>query len=477
MQDWVRRRVENLRFLDDRTIAHEVELHIDLRYVDPRIVPHAPNTDRVLLPLMVLERSKHTAIDVYDSSGAVVGRLNRDEERKLVADGIACRCIGLGDPRIAIVRDHIFDYLNAPPIETDVNGPRLLRWLRDVLMGLVRLIDIAAGRDGGAPPAVNARTLLIRDLREAGASVSEIADALPLIDNFRDRHLLLADLPYQAEHGSFVVRLQYVEGVPVRELSFVRTSKRLIAGTLSWSARVPVRAVKHAAGFHMNVYAPPGFKVVDSSLLVRGRSAAGGPERLDWYFDNDRLPTASHVFVRPDDVPTEATVDLYVSLYSNRTGFFLESWLLSVAVAFLFIGFSMNLSAKGFALQSSSKGPAAFDPNFAATLLLLFPALAVTIISQRDEHRLSSRTFAQARFLLFALALGSVGSSLPFAMQLAPRLATWVWFASASICWTVAVRFTLGGFLHLWRLSGVRSTVLRAKRQIENAAASALVSP
>jgi hypothetical protein len=482
LEQWVRRRVENVNFHDDRAIQHEVELHVDLRYVDPRIHTCAPKTDVLLLPLMTLKREGHTAIDIFDSDGSRIGRVNRAEERKLVADGIACRMVGHESSTLPDVRLAVFEYINEPLSPTLRRASKLRVWLSDALRAAAQHLDGSTARHNTGVPA--SRDQLIARLANLGVADHMIIEKLRDVDFYHANHLLVGEVPYRCGSGSQVVTMRYRSSVPPKPRTIKTIARRLCGGTLSVSAAIPLNAVAAAASFHVNVFAPVGFKVVDG-LVARCPSGHADPESAmrkgilrnrpkdlqrngcQLVLDDDRLPYACHVYV-PNGSASEDLPDatMYVSLYTNRTGFFLESWLVSVSVAALLLVYNLKAHQNGLPFQHEGVLDAPFDANFASAVLLLFPAISVAVITQRDEHRMAARTLALARSFLFLLALGGVVSALPFAVNFGPHLGlNLLLFGTVTSCF-VAVRFTTGGLLHLWRVSNTRAQIMHTRRTV-----------
>ncbi len=99
---WIRRRVDNFYFIDDRTVRSEIELHVDLTaYVDSVFTKpdvdldlgagaNAPVTRRQVIPvpLLELERSAHTAFKVTDAGDTSVAFAARPEERSFICQGL-----------------------------------------------------------------------------------------------------------------------------------------------------------------------------------------------------------------------------------------------------------------------------------------------------------------------------------------------------------------------------------------------------
>lgn len=467
-----------MRFADDRSLVQSIDLHIDLRYIDDHLIPHSfgsgPDHDSgLLLPLMRLDRHRHTAIEVLDGTGAQIARLNRDEERRLIADGITHQTLGADHPDFPEIHRAIHAYIDsaAPVTERPPNSPivarflQLVRWLVRSLTALLPVHDSESPSSDRKP--LTPREAIVARLAELDVSSDKLIRLLEDLDEYRAVHLLIADVPVQHSLPTgFVMTLRYTASVPIKKRSPVLILRRLIAGSLSWGTEIPIRAVGSSGSRHINVWAPRGFKVIDSGLVARRE--IGHLHWNTWHFDDDRLPIAAHVVVTSKDFRYATEPKFCVNFYSNKSGFFLESWLLSVAVALGILAFTIHLQYTEFDTSAKSTS-SIIDSNFAATLLLLFPAIAVTIGGQRDEHRLASRTFALTRFFLFSMGIASAMCSLPFVFEMEASDARPVWYTGAWICFLVAIRLTVGGVNHLWRLSRTSDRWRNLRRKIERA--------
>jgi hypothetical protein len=465
---WIRRRNEVVTLQDERVAIHEIDFHLDLRFVEPWVLTLAPGTDQVVLPLLRLSRRRHARFEIFDGSGAVLPLPNRSEERRLVADGIACAAATKNSEGFVEIRDAIFRYIAAPP---PIEATHPVGWLRRRLHRWWLWFGRLIGESEPSPDLTSERDRFYRELNGLGLTTDGIEQIAPLLDQYRVEHWLLAEVPIktvavagsrsEVPPGGQVVKVRFVEPVLPKKYGAWRLIRRIVAGSLSTGMQFEISSATHCDSLHVYVQSPRGFRVVDAGVACTWQDRDSRDHlRNRWIPDDDSSPSAAHFFLDSDAFPFDTRVIAATSFYSYRTGFFLESWFLTLATALLFLGFTRHLQQSGFELGHA----VAFDPNFASTLLLLFPALAVTIVTQRDDHRLCSRTFALPRFLLFGIAVASVGASLPFAMQLPKDGARVAWFASSIVVWVITLRFTLSAVVHLWRVSKVRTAWQRLQR-------------
>jgi hypothetical protein len=174
---------------------------------------------------------------------------------------------------------------------------------------------------------------------------------------------------------------------------------------------------------------------------------------------------AGHTVASADQNSSRATSALHVNLYSNKTGFFFESLFISIFTSALLIIFSLSFEAHGFMLMSGEIIP--LNGDFVAGLVLLFPALAVTIIIQRDSHRLESRTFAVQRLFVLVVAISSAAASLPITLGVSEDDARRYWYTAAITCWILTARIVLSSLIHSWRISHARHRISMKWRSIQ----------
>lgn len=286
---WVRRRVENLTFLDDRTILREVLLHL---YLPPDRFPQASTSgDSVPIPLLRLLRGAHTAFTVTDQSNCLLPFANHEEERHLIVDGLMDRyrlILADSDAGRDWIKDSIKDY----------QKPITHSWLYRVLRPI-------AGEVFELEPSNSERSVAERGSSLfPHVSADQLAQLVAEVNGWVSSHLLIALVPHSFLVQPFVLRISYLESIPQRAISLrhprtlLRATTRLVGGTLSWNTRVPMEGLTRASSFHINAFAPPGFRVIDAGLRYTGPPPGDDPL---WVLDDDRLPSTGHVVWRRSD--------------------------------------------------------------------------------------------------------------------------------------------------------------------------------
>jgi hypothetical protein len=467
---WIRRRVENIRFVDDRTVHYEVVLHIDLP-VFSKDLPALDRLSGIPVPLLRLSRDRHTSFQVRSSDGGLLTHVNAETERLLVAEGIVDRYRAELGPLVEQMRSALASALvGGLPPEDESEAPgwarssRFRSWIR----GTFGLEEPELSPDIEAP-----YQLLIAEF--APKPDNDLPDwAMALLadwDEWSNQYSLVVLMPVEDCEKPQVVRIRYLAAVPVRSAKFglraiFRSLRQAIGGSLSWGTQIHMPGVAYAHSFHVNSYAPDGFRVVDASLRFSGRT----DKKVLWRFDDDRLPMAGHVFTRgyPEGY---SKADFFTSLYLNKTGFYFETLLSSLLVASILVAFTFRLIDTDFIITGM------FGSDFASALLLFVPVVGVAAITQRDVTRIASRTLAFPRFLQFVMLAAVLACAAPFSLGLSPKLTRSIWWPAAVTAWVVTGRVVIASLVHACRLLPIRERMVRSRRWLEQVRSQVLADP
>jgi hypothetical protein len=451
---WIRRRVDRVVVLDERTLTREVTLYCDLSRVPPADRPFK-DSQTLILPIDRLPRREHVVTTAQVFGTGELMRPTRDRERALVTQGL---------------REHWSDVLQESTLDL------IEETIRTPLLQL-RFFARRKMRKSGAYDSVEDRAFKCAEHAdrhsERPLSAAQRRSLLSDVVRWQKDYLLLIELPIRLlDNDRVVVVVTMVEPIPgVRVFEsgafhfrrFLLLFRKAIGGSLSWAVKIAARrTIGVAESSHVNVEAPEGFRAVEGRLRVKYRvpgkhgSKKNGVEKgLVNYRDDDRLPGTAHVFVET----TPFRVDeawFIVSFYSYKTGFFTESlvasWVL-FAVQWIFYD---RVAQHGFVSAATTAG---FDSALSAALILLLPAAVVTLISQRDSHRIASKCFAVVRFLLAMSAISSVAAASMLALQVSPAVGRWGWRVTLWVSGVVAIRLTVGAMVHIWRTSRIRGWI------------------
>jgi len=454
-QQWLKRRVEQLHLINDRTVQRRVTFEVDLGGLPQARLP-IDNRGVYFLPLTRLDRQSNTSCEVVAEGFRELHRATLAAERRLVCDGLTSRWAeaGFGEGTIKLIEQAVLE----PP----ARGRALLGGQQAPATILADLVNTAReDTQHSRPPSSEVILSLLRD-----------------VERWQRRHLLIAEVPAEAfQNGQAVLVLTYQDAVSEQPLvssildfrfrRYFGLIRKVLAGSMSSSLRIPVPGVGDSESAHVTLTAPPGFRAVDAALRVVDAQS----EVALWFRDDNRLPASAHVtFHSRGRLIRDA--QFLVSFYSYKTGFFIESLISSIVLWILLQITYDRLAHLRFDLPRFN---ATANPLSGVILVLLLPALIVVLITQRDQHRLASRCFAIPRLLLVISSLGSIAAATSLTLQVSPGTARDVWRVAVIVAAAVAIRTTLSALVHLWRLSLIRNTLVARTRAYRDALANAYV--
>ncbi len=490
---WIRRRIERIKVIDERTIERESTLILDLGQIPVEALPYRTKSHTLVLPVDRLERSTHmvTNIRVVGGNGTTVPTHN--QERDVIVEGLKTKWMEVVPQSTLGMMEGL--------LRRQPDGLPLLARIFAVVYAMThteqhQLADgdqpveqeaLADGDEtaGGDEPAERQSFLQTwRQLsRSDGDRIEECIDDAqrnPLngrklsktqvgqllgdLRRWQKSYLLLLELPAEClrDHRVTVTfrKSETIPGLtifgrrPIR--SAIALFRKLVGGTLSSALQFSVRrAVGTAESTHILVTAPDGFRAVDGRLRVVYRPSADLEPVIVNYRDNHRLPSVAHVHVDTEGVPVESA-SFIVSFYAYKTGFFVESLIASWVLWGIVQVFYDRVSHVGF-----DYGKAGLSAPLSAAIILLLPAAVVTLITQRDSHRVASKCFAIPRFLLASDAIATTGAASMLALGASHNVSRWGWFAALLTTQVVAARLTLGALVHEYRVSRGRSWIYR----------------
>ena len=410
-QSWIGRRVEHVELIDDRTIQQITELHIDLREKGWAVDDSQNST--VLLPVMRLSRDSHVTVSVMNATGELLPRPSRRKEREVVAAGILD---GL-DVGLDLLEEFI-NYIDSPLTSSNSEENQIAR-------------------------EAKAYKLLLEVATRTKADRRKLFDIRARMDDFSVDRLVLAEFPASVLQMPSVTRLQQTRSLPVRSLR--AKFYRAFLGTLSMGAWIEAPGAMTAKSFHIIARAPAGFRIEDMKLEVT--HGVEGEQKPLCSYDDDHQLSIGHTCISVPEGLVAPSARCRIHFYSNKTGFFFESLLIAILTSILLAVFTTHLRNNGFEFAEPI-----VDADFAASLVLLFPVLAITIVTQRDAHRLASMAFAAQRLFVAAIAVAAAAASIPIALILDPGRATLWWYGSAAICWLATTRVIFVSTIHAWRI-------------------------
>ena len=493
---WIRRRVEHIRVVNERSMENEITFFIDVSNIDKEYLP-ITDDGMLILPLNRVSKRHHLVAKIEEEGSGELMRPTQRIERQLVVAGLARKW----DKAKAATNWNDVLVLLAEQPEEDVFLVRHLNSDRTPLERLYRLLyPIALKHDE-----------------------SSWAEMISDFRRWQENYLLLVEIPRShLLDGRIVLKVTYADHIPrahivgrsgVNLAHFRALVRKAIAGSMSIGFIIPARAgTGTAESTHYLLDAPSGFKVIDArvhidyevetetvgkimkrisnwamkkeekvrnvddvrdtlpSWIARIAATRGNLYRaiISWSAgsnlrsmvrrDDDRLPESGHVYV-PSSPLRVKDARFVVNLYAYRSGFFAESLLASWMLFAITVTFYFHFRALDFSLSSTN-----IDSSVAGALILLLPAAVVTMVTQRDSHRVASRCFALPRLLLVTSAAASVSGALLIALQIQGHRSMEAWSALYWITLIIAIRLTLGGLVHLVRVSRTREWLLRNVR-------------
>ena len=180
--------------------------------------------------------------------------------------------------------------------------------------------------------------------------------------------------------------------------------------------------------------------------------------------DDDNVPETAHVYV--GELPLMVRdASFIVNLYAYRSGIIvqslLSSWLMCGVITVYFIrilGNSFSI-AKSFSSGSTS---------FAAAIIPVLLAAAVTVVTQHDSSRFASKCLAIPRVLLAVSATCCLAVAVLFALDDLGFWADFAWWSIELLVGLVAIRLTTGVIVHSFRVSKWRDRIFKTSRYLRD---------
>jgi hypothetical protein len=401
---WVVRRVENARFIDDCTVRRYVS--IDYEAPSDAVLLRRPTGEEVrVLPLAILRRKSLVNFDFRDPDGAALPLLGLRQNQALTL--ASARAWAQGAPvdgwELRSLPDEVGDFLD------------------DVIAGDQAEMRAAYARLGAAPAP--------SELHTFGAdAVLQVA-----IDRFADSFIL-----YHLHCGRLaerrVVKFSYDEpftlrhyrpsyrrgpdGMPVdrgestKLKPYSATSLKAALGFAPTVIEFPVPAAELTASFHFQIAAPPEVSIAGAALLAGRPGAPGredpdatGPAVTEPVAEVDRPPMKTRRRPRPSfdrigggypivdlhlvDVPYGSRSHAQVTVEPRTDGWFASavfaSWVASLVLLLAWL-----------------VRPAG---DVGSALLMSFVAGLVAILARPNPHRLVARLLSKVRLLAMSVAL------------------------------------------------------------------------
>lgn len=391
---WVHRRVEQIEFLDDRSVRRKVSVDIELPSNEPEREVAGKPMD--LVPLALLRKEPLVGFDLRDENGGTVPLLTRQQNAFVSWSLLAA----VGE---AAARNAGFSL----PLPLDV--------LSDLRLLTSERADKAerALKTFKKPRRQDSRPLrkaLMRD--EVFSSFAEA-----LADNF----LLLVLLEHQPS-GRRVLKFSYVEPLPwplLRPRASLRHTLWLLRVRLGL-ASVPldfeVPALNEAASYHFEIEAPRGLMIESAEIADEGSGAA---------LVDVPNPRGARVHLYAASTIESSEGIAWIWLRPTVTGLIRISALFTFAVAALL---ALIASRSEAVRAGTSMG-----------LLLAIPGFLAIFIVRPGEHLLASRILLGIRSVVVGAGLLPMAGALGLLLKVPKEWLSVMWWVLAILATGLAV--------------------------------------
>jgi hypothetical protein len=452
-QQWVRRRTEKLTYRDERVMEREVELQINLSDLRDMLLECNGSNENLPIPIQTISVTAHRTFEIRDTNGWSIPYCDSAVERNLLGHGLSHK-----------IKQIFSESGAAPPSQEQLDAfvRKGLRYVPQDWRSRSRRIVERALRIPG-PESDTWGTSIPPLLAEL--SIEDRFRALSLVKKWSEKYVLLALITPDMLDGSRIIRFRTEESITrsatgVRRSNLIRAFallRRILAGTLSWSAERPMYNAYRTASFHVDAVAPAGFKIIEPGLFLADEKnlVTGGR-----WIHGENGYASTHVVFKPTKGLKEQPAYFSLSLYAHRTGFVSEAAAASALVGLVLLAFTLRLEAVNFNVGR-------FDSPFASALVLFVPVLLSAIAVYKESSRIASSAFAFVRMALLAQFIAVIAAALPFAFRLSSARTEIVWYAAASLAWLGCVRVLAGTGIHSWRVSLRAGKLRRVRRRWE----------
>ena len=356
VEQWVHRRVEQVAFLDDRTIRRQVSLDFEL----PAGPPATDNADadHYLVPLALLRKVPLLGFDLRDEGGSAVPVLTRHQNGDVAWSAL-----------VAYAEAIMASYGDEEELQA-----QLIHELRVIARGTPsEAKDAFVGLE-------QSDEAIVRHLMDDDVFVN-------LATDLGNSFLLLAVLPEDSPKRR-VLKFSYIEDVYWEEIS---TAMRLGWEPTPFPFDCP--AVDEGRSYHFEAEAPEGLEISHSEMWRVDESGS----LLEELAFNKRSGVRSHLY--PRDVEAGDSARVWVWLRPVVPGL--------IRAAFYFATIMAPLLAVIFLRLHDLRDDAATG------LLLGLPGLVALAITRARENLMTTRLLLRLRALVSAVGF------LPFAGALA----------------------------------------------------------
>lgn len=396
---WVHRRVEQVEFLDDRSVRRKVSVDFELPENEPEREINGLPTD--LVPLALLRKEPLVGFDLRDEHGATLPLLTRQQNAFVSWSLLAA--VGEAAARNAGL---------TLPLPLDVlSDLRLLTSEReDTALRVLKTFKKPRREESRA-----LRKALMRD-----EVFSSFADALT--SNF----LLLVLIKHEPSVRR-ILKFSYVEPLPWAAAGLLERKSfrgrlwllRLRLGLAAVPLDFEVPALNEAGSYHFEIEAPTGLTIERAEIT----------DEESW-IDVAEVPHPSgarvHLYASSEIESAHAVA--WIWLRPTVVGLVRTSALFTLAVGYLLLLLAWRTEAVGTATPMS--------------LLLAIPGFLAVFIVRPGEHLLSSRLLLGIRSVVVLAGLLPMVGGVALMLDLTGKGLSVMWWAIAAfgavLAWIVA---------------------------------------
>ncbi|MGH8907598.1 MAG: FUSC family protein [Egibacteraceae bacterium] len=385
-REWVKRRIEVVRFIDHVTMERETTLDLEL---SPEILRQLPTLHgRTLLPIKLLKRQPSLNVTVRDASGTPLPQLNRMAERKFVAAGL------------------VYKYREGQADREEESLPDPGELFRDIL--------------------VNINSITNRPFTTLRGPAAWKA----IYDNYMEYRLVVpeVDLRPHIDKRSKGAILRLVVSYPERLPDPARDSKKLETVD-DWPITLEVDQLEACESFHFELIAPTGISVRDDGTLRIWTEKDKDPHTFE---DTDAYPDRAHFFctipkewTTRDNPIRKSSVELVLRPMNEGAtkGLVWTAGISAFTIFSLFV--TVGWSSVPELPRLFPEFQWRYDTQSIVAALLLGPTLLSTMMIQNNEHMMTKRILGRLRGRVLAGGIATFVASLAFALGPPP----WVRFA------------------------------------------------
>lgn len=418
---WVKRRVEQLEFLDERAIRWRVSVDFEVPGTAP--ITRVADQDFRLVPLTSWEKDNLVAFDLRDEAGNAIWLPTSAETDCLLSSALICWAevilnrAGKPEEVTLELKETLKAIVSEGPSSWQKEEQRKPKTDQDKDDPFKAVYDLKRDKYGAdvAKHYLDTAPAELQDGPE-GDDRSFWSQVNELWRNF----LIIVAVPDKPGTRR-VIKMTFESKIDFRRPKSRRNRIRQSMGWREWQLELFIGG--RGGIYHLEVAAPPGVDII----RIRARPRTAVADHTKYVVSYGGSPHV-HIRIPAQQLRYLATTRVRVS----RPGWLTTCWLAGLAIAGVLLAGVLNLSV----LFSNAS-----EASTAATLLLALLAVLATMLVSPGTHPLASRLLWGARILIAinsVVVLWAVGSLLLHIFSSRHHFPTnvewWVLFALSALC-------------------------------------------